>query len=640
MYPEITRHHNLLFYCFQFASLRQRQNNSDYQEDWLDPDEPFSGFTSWTRNHTQRISIWSDVFFADDTAIVLVELQAQYIKLKYEADKHDQQKLFAIGDLITSVLIWNNDGPMKETHFNLIQKSTEFAQIYQKNQTNFGVVPFQKLIVLCRDWEEDEHEFGFEGGENYIRSSLESLNRTKFMDSSFEETLCFLMPNLEDRYSRTFIENLKIFVESLFLPENILSKKVFGEVKKGRELYDFIKNQLQKFQFCPQLKVKAISEEIFKEHEKEAMKIYELERAKLFEKGTSADRSHLKSKETAEYYLKSYDLRTETEFYVEQKAELQKHIENSFENWKTSRRNRFIVIISSAATLFIISVCLICIISKRLRKYRKRRQRFDLANFDDGEYEIDKERIEQLYSIGSGNFGEVFKAILKSEKGDSEEFVALKMMKFDKPELMSDSEYITRRAELERKFIVEARTMTKFSTYHVMRLKGFWLRDKPYMMLMELAEHGDLRTFLLKQRSCSEEVQACNSLNYVNFTHSIQMQQLKTEVKCKPTNQIALEVADGMAYLESLKFVHRDLAARNCMVTSDLTVKIGDFGMSKDVGTSNYYMLNSKNDIPVRWAAPESLKDEKFSTKSDVFSFGVLLWEVVTFGEVPYSVSC
>ncbi|EGW07038.1 Insulin receptor-related protein [Cricetulus griseus] len=100
--------------------------------------------------------------------------------------------------------------------------------------------------------------------------------------------------------------------------------------------------------------------------------------------------------------------------------------------------------------------------------------------------------------------------------------------------------------------------------------------------------------------------------------------------------QMAGEIADGMAYLAANKFVHRDLAARNCMVSQDFTVKIGDFGMTRDVYETDYYRKGGKGLLPVRWMAPESLKDGIFTTQSDVWSFGVVLWEIVTLAEQPY----
>jgi len=101
---------------------------------------------------------------------------------------------------------------------------------------------------------------------------------------------------------------------------------------------------------------------------------------------------------------------------------------------------------------------------------------------------------------------------------------------------------------------------------------------------------------------------------------------------------MALEIADGMAYLSThhKHIVHRDLAARNCMVSADLVVKIGDFGMAREIYTTDYYKKGDKGFMPVRWMAPESLRDGVSTSASDVWSFGVVLWEMVTLAELPY----
>lgn len=171
-------------------------------------------------------------------------------------------------------------------------------------------------------------------------------------------------------------------------------------------------------------------------------------------------------------------------------------------------------------------------------------------------------------------------------------------------------------------FLKEAGVMKAFDTHHVVRLLGVVSVTQPTLVVMELMVNGDLKGYLRSHRPDAE-----NSTPPISQPPSL-----------KRILQMALEIADGMAYLSAKKFVHRDLAARNCMVAEDLTVKIGDFGMTRDIYETDYYRKGTKGLLPVRWMAPESLKDGVFTSSSDVFSYGIVLWEIATGASQPYQV--
>lgn len=164
--------------------------------------------------------------------------------------------------------------------------------------------------------------------------------------------------------------------------------------------------------------------------------------------------------------------------------------------------------------------------------------------------------------------------------------------------------------------------MKAFDTAHVVKLLGVVSQGQPTLVIMELMARGDLKTYLRSHRPDSE-----------NYSGSRILRQPPT---LKRILQMAIEIADGMAYLAAKKFVHRDLAARNCMVSEDLTVKIGDFGMTRDIYETDYYRKGTKGLLPVRWMAPESLRDGIFSSSSDIWSYGVVLWEMATLASQPY----
>ncbi|KAG7216076.1 hypothetical protein INR49_007828 [Caranx melampygus] len=204
------------------------------------------------------------------------------------------------------------------------------------------------------------------------------------------------------------------------------------------------------------------------------------------------------------------------------------------------------------------------------------------------EWEVAREKITMHRELGQGSFGMVYEGIAKGVvKDEPETRVAIKTV----------NESASMRERIE--FLNEASVMKEFNCHHVVRLLGVVSQGQPTLVIMELMTRGDLKSHL-------------RSLRKENVTSQV-LPPLKKMI------QMAGEIADGMAYLNANKFVHRDLAARNCMVAEDFTVKIGDFGMTRDIYETDYYRKGGKGLLPVRW-----------------MSFGVVLWEIATLAEQPY----
>ncbi|XP_033333112.1 tyrosine-protein kinase transmembrane receptor Ror isoform X1 [Megalopta genalis] len=215
-----------------------------------------------------------------------------------------------------------------------------------------------------------------------------------------------------------------------------------------------------------------------------------------------------------------------------------------------------------------------------------------------------------LQELGEGAFGKVYKGELQTgNKCEPPIYVAVKTLKENaSPKTQND-------------FKREVDLMTDLRHPNIICLLGVILKGEPMCMLFEYMTQGDLHEFLICHSPRSDVPLNNGSgkiLEQPEFLH------------------IALQIASGMEYLASHHYVHRDLAARNCLVGDNLTVKISDFGLSRDIYSSDYYRVQSKSLLPVRWMPPESIVYGKFTTESDVWSFGVVLWEIYSYGLQPY----
>uniref|UniRef100_A0A8D3CE49 receptor protein-tyrosine kinase n=1 Tax=Scophthalmus maximus TaxID=52904 RepID=A0A8D3CE49_SCOMX len=209
--------------------------------------------------------------------------------------------------------------------------------------------------------------------------------------------------------------------------------------------------------------------------------------------------------------------------------------------------------------------------------------------------------------LGEGEFGSVVEGHLRQPDGTSEK-VAVKTMKLD-----SFSQ-----KEIEE-FLNEAACMKDFNHPNVIRLLGVCLDVGPGqftkpMVILPFMKYGDLHSFLLRSRLGESPM------------------FLPTQTLLK----FMIDIALGMEYLSGRNFLHRDLAARNCMLRDDMTVCVADFGLSKKIYSGDYYRQGRIAKMPVKWIAVESLADRVFTVKSDVWAFGITMWEIATRGMTPY----
>ena len=223
--------------------------------------------------------------------------------------------------------------------------------------------------------------------------------------------------------------------------------------------------------------------------------------------------------------------------------------------------------------------------------------------------------LELVDELGQGAFGRVFKARAPGiTRGDfiPQEFVAVKLLKEEAGSDIVDD------------FCKEVKVCVQFEHVNVIRLVGVCTATSKKCMIFEFMDLGNLGELLRFSDPESPTYPGANSHHKLITTDHFL--------------SVVVQIANGLVYLATLNFVHRDIAARNCLVDSNFTVKIADFGMSRDVSNMDYYRIgSSKACLPLRWMPPEALLYGKFTLKSDVWSFGVVMWEVYTFGQQPHS---
>ncbi|XP_061452626.1 tyrosine-protein kinase receptor UFO isoform X2 [Rhineura floridana] len=220
---------------------------------------------------------------------------------------------------------------------------------------------------------------------------------------------------------------------------------------------------------------------------------------------------------------------------------------------------------------------------------------------------IDRHKVALGKTLGEGEFGSVMEGQLSQDGAVLK--VAVKTMKIA----------ICTRSEMED-FLSEAVCMKDFDHPNVMKLIGVCLQNTESegypspVVILPFMKHGDLHSFLLYSRLGESPV------------------FLPTQTLVK----FMTDIASGMEYLSSKNFIHRDLAARNCMLNESMTACVADFGLSKKIYNGDYYRQGRISKMPVKWIAIESLADRVYTIKSDVWSFGVTMWEIATRGQTPY----
>ncbi|XP_053671028.1 fibroblast growth factor receptor homolog 1-like [Anopheles nili] len=227
-------------------------------------------------------------------------------------------------------------------------------------------------------------------------------------------------------------------------------------------------------------------------------------------------------------------------------------------------------------------------------------------------WEFPRNKLHLGKSLGEGMFGKVVMAEAHGlVKGHPSTVVAVKMLK----EGHTDADV--------KDLVCEMEVMKMIGKHvNIINLLGCCCKEGPLYVIVEYAPHGNLKNFLRSHR--------------LGSNYEAAGEKEKKILTQKELISFAYQIARGMEHLASRRCIHRDLAARNILVSDNYVMKIADFGLARDIHDQEYYRKTTTGKLPIRWMAPESLEEKFYDSQSDVWSFGVLLWEIMTLGGNPY----